>query len=623
LSSASRQLRSQSVEQIAPAAATSAIPATIPDLSATDIDALLRLGDLYSDGKVVSVDLPKAIGYYQQAADAGNRFAKLRLGEMLARGQGVAQNVDRGRALVREVADSGDVHALVTLGELYSSGDAGPIDGAAAVRAYERAATLGSPEAPARLGDLYFAGKVVAPDMAGAVGYYRQAADAGSRTGKIRFGELLARGLGIAQDVDRGRALVREVADSGDVYALVTLGDLYSSGTAGPIDGGMASQAYEKAASLGSTDALIQLGDLYYEGRAVASNPTTAMDFYRRAADAESQVGKARLGELLVRGGLGVSQDIPGGLAMVREVAQAGNAVALVSLGDIYARGYAGRIDPVAAIRAYEVAARLGDTRALMRLGDLYSYGIVMPTNPKKAIDYYDRAARAGNAYGRFAIGTGYVESRLGGRRSPAAGITILRQAQKLGVADAAVALGDAYLYGQGVKRNVKRALSMLEQEMRDGNLTAARQLVDIYRSGRIDGRIELIAANLPVARSYFQGIGGQLDLADSAVERFLFKAEVAKRRDLPALYGSLGTLSPADRPLMVKRLRTINPRAYVFFLQTMLRQRGLSRGASTGSLTPANIRAVQDYCNLKRVRRSCRYGAMSGQTAEILSLAF
>ena len=69
-------------------------------LSAGQTDALLRLGDLYSDGKAITADLAKAFDYYQRAAAAGSTTAELRVGQMYALGRGTPQDVNKGRAIV-------------------------------------------------------------------------------------------------------------------------------------------------------------------------------------------------------------------------------------------------------------------------------------------------------------------------------------------------------------------------------------------------------------------------------------------------------------------------------------------------------------------------------------------
>ena len=127
-------------------------------------DALLRLGDLYSDEDNANHDPAKALNYYQRAADAGNVVAKLRVGEMRVFGHGTQPDTAKGLSLIEEVAAGGDGAALALLGGIYSHADpsAVPID---LPRAYE---------------------------------YYRRAAAVGSATGILRSGEMLARGEGTA-----------------------------------------------------------------------------------------------------------------------------------------------------------------------------------------------------------------------------------------------------------------------------------------------------------------------------------------------------------------------------------------------------------------------------------------
>lgn len=494
--------------------------------------------------------------------------------------------------------------------------------GAAPLEMLEKAGSEGNVEALLRLGDLYSGDYAVVADLAKAYAYYRRASEAGSDSGKLRVGEMLARGEGVAPDVERGRALVREVADTGNTRALMALGNLYGSGDVRPIDAAAATAAFEEAVAGGDQQALLLLGDLYSDGKAVAVDPSRAFGYYQRAAAAGSDTGKAQVGAMLIRGE-GVARDVERGIAMIGEMAASGNASALVSLGDIYARGDAGPIDAAAAIAAYEKAAALGNAKGLLRLGAAYTYGTLVSADGKRAVEYLRAAADAGETAAVYALGKGYAEDRFGGIGSPAEGIRILRELEAAGVPDAVLALADCYLYGFGVTPDPKRAVAALEEAMQAGNLSAAIELIGIYREGRADHGVTIVPRNPSLARSYLAKIEDRLDFSDLVLQKLLLEAASGSSAGFQRIYDGMQALPSRVRSGLLRKVLAVNPNAYVYLVQAQLQTIGLYGSKKTGTLDGPTIRAVNEYCAQKGMKETCRPGPMSRAAAEVVSLAF
>jgi uncharacterized protein len=281
-------------------------------------------------------------------------------------------------------------------------------------------------------------------------------------------------------------------------------------------------------------------------------------------------------------------------------------------------------VDAAVAIKAYEKAVSGRSTHALLRLGNIYRYGRFVRANGKRAAKYYRQAADAGNAYGLYGLGTMYAEREFRGIGSPAKGLEFLRGAEAAGVPEAVVAISNSYLYGRGVKRSPKQALARLITAMNNGNLTAARELISIHRSGRQDHGTKLLPRNQSLARTYLEQIASRLGLGDLAFENLLFESSRVKGvSKYHRLYDRLQDLPPGNKSAFIRELRTLNPTAYLFLIQTRLKQLGHYRGKVTGQFNSATSRAVRKYCDRIKTRYFCREGPMTGQTAEILSYAF
>lgn len=234
----------------------------------TDPQALLRLADLYFEGKSVPRDLQKAFLFYSQAAEADVVSAKLRIGEMLAHGQGVAPDPDRGRQIISQVAETGNVSALLILGDLYSRGDAGPMDATKAIKAFEKAAALGNQQAMLRLGDLFRYGRFRPPEYAKAGLAYRRVADQGDAYGLRALGSLYVEGLDRKRgSPSEGLALLEKAAAAGIEYAAIDVANahFYGHGMRRSVEKGLSVLSH--AANQGNATAALEIVSIYRDGK--------------------------------------------------------------------------------------------------------------------------------------------------------------------------------------------------------------------------------------------------------------------------------------------------------------------------------------------------------------------
>lgn len=565
-------------------AAGIAVRAAVPE----NANALLRLGDLYSDEANAQRDLIKAFDYYRRAAAAGSDGARLRVGEMLALGQGTPPDVETGLAIIDELRRNGDAGALTLLGGFYSRPELG----------------------------------VAAPDLKRAYEYYRLASEAGSDSATLRMGEMRARGQGTEQDVEAGRAAVKGLAERGNPFAMVALGALLSSGDAGPVDIAGATAVLERAAALGRPEALLRLGDLYSESgpvpadygkalnyyrRAAAQGDATgrlrvaemtirgqgtkpdvdaglaaldslagtgdanallllgnlyasggssvvpadlpkAFAYYRRAADAGNPVAALRAGEMMARG-QGTARNAGAGRAMVRQVADAGNPYALIVLGDLLRDPQSYSVDKDGAIAAYEKAASLGQTEALLRLGAFYSDGGTVAVDLPKALGYFGAAAAAGDLTGKVEAGA-MIARGQGTERDVKAGREMVRQVADSGDANALIVLGDLLSRGDAGPVDAKGAIKAYTEAAALGRSQALLRLGDLYRDGI------LVKKNGKRAAEYYRRAAdlgdpyGLYSLGQGMTDRVLGRTGSPAEGQKTLLQAQRSGLAEAVRPL-------------------------------------------------------------------------
>ncbi len=90
-----------------------------------DIKALLTLGKMYYQGKGLDKDLPKALGYYEQAyqVDQTNRLVQNQLGIMYYRGEGAEVDFRRAADMCKLAANKGQAGCQYYLGLMYVNGE--------------------------------------------------------------------------------------------------------------------------------------------------------------------------------------------------------------------------------------------------------------------------------------------------------------------------------------------------------------------------------------------------------------------------------------------------------------------------------------------------------------------
>lgn len=256
-------------------AAEESIPATeiptqaLPAAQGGKAEAMMRLADMYLNGRTVPRDPGRAFALYNQAALSGSHTAALQVGDMLARGQGVPKDLERGLKVIQEIAEAGDARALLALGDLYSEGSASPMRPEAAISSYLAATKLGNTVAMIRLGDIYRAGRFSRPERKQAAVYYRMASEAGNPFGTLALGRLLVEGrVGKAGTPAEGMTLLAAADKAGIDSAAGSIAESYFYGYGVRQNTAHAVDVLDQAMVRGNIDAALRMVAAYRDGKA-------------------------------------------------------------------------------------------------------------------------------------------------------------------------------------------------------------------------------------------------------------------------------------------------------------------------------------------------------------------
>ena len=205
--------------------------------------------------------------------------------------------------------------------------------------------------------------------------------------------------------------------------------------------------------------------DINYEigmAYARAGEPNAAAEFLEQSI---------KDGNLTANNDLGVLYEINHEYDKAAEYYQAagcsGNAAAILNLGNLYENGLGVEKDYAKAKGYYLTAAKLGHTNAHVKLAKLYRYGLGVDVDINKVVFYLkkglkiERRHRYLNTYCVCAIAWHYFTGE-GVKKNIKKAIKYWRIASRDGNKNAAFNLALAYLHGDGVKQDIDHALNGL-----------------------------------------------------------------------------------------------------------------------------------------------------------------
>ena len=223
-------------------------------------------------------------------------------------------------------------------------------------------------------------------------------------------------GLIEGREMDERGAMecLRRAAELGDAAAHDELGFTYASGWDGtPRDGAKSVLHYYFAANAGSVRAMMALGYRHKHGIDVPESCETAVLYYHEAAKIvvdeaakrtpgvlPFQIEKHRLSAEMSGSNLAArrERDL---VQYYRYSADMGNVDAQVTMGRLYSLGARGLRKDVGAARKYLTdAANAGDATAMASLGNMYANGFGVDVDNATALHWFRKAAKKGQRHG-------------------------------------------------------------------------------------------------------------------------------------------------------------------------------------------------------------------------------
>ncbi|HFF5865128.1 TPA: tetratricopeptide repeat protein [Shigella boydii] len=289
--------------------------------------ALVLLGFIYEHGVTVSVDIPKAIQWYEKACNQGGEYGCYNARYFFQYGKGVTLDVTRAQKYASK-SKTDDLNIPPDLMnkiinqayELKSGAETDKTKRASLIEFVSRyvgqapendllfwgrigfskpemlrLATLwaqeGDPEMDYIVGNLYLDDFSPSDDRRSldtikkALQWFRTAAEKGYPMAQYTMGDTYENGsAGLKIDAVEAKKWYELAANKNDEKALVALGNIYYSGLTGEVDYSKASMLFDKAEQQGAKKAALWLSWMYYNGLGETLDCDKVWDYYEKGA---------------------------------------------------------------------------------------------------------------------------------------------------------------------------------------------------------------------------------------------------------------------------------------------------------------------------------------------------
>jgi TPR repeat protein len=288
-----------------------------------------------------------------------------------------------------------------------------------------------------------------------------------------------------------------------------------------------AAEASLRALAPANADAQAWLGAVVLD----RGRPREALQALQQSSDAGSAEGAHRLGLLYAQGAEGIPRNDAQALELFERAAAAGHLKAQINAGTLYFRGQGTPRDLVRARGWLEKAAASEDPYAVYALARAMdeSYGPAI-ADYTRAADLYRRAAQAGHPLAALRYGLALADG-IGVRKDPVSAQAWLIYAERSGIPEAALALGDM-------------AVRMPASRDKAAGEKALQSAIAWYDAAAKAG---VASAQFKLANAYFAGIGVVRD--PQQAERWYGRAANQGLPEAQHVFGVLLTSGGAGTP--------------------------------------------------------------------------
>lgn len=482
--------------------------ATAANMGCTD--ACWKYGTLLRDGNGVARDQREAVKWFEVSAKAGNPTGKVCLAHELISGVSVEKDESLALQLFKEAADQDNRPGMWCYANCLLRGIGCERDDVSALRVFKDLASFHDKNAQYQCGKMMLNGVrvpkngefVYVQDIRSGFEYLRTAADNGHTTAQWRMGYFYMKGIGVEKNEELGAHYLGLSAKAGNYYGMWHYAEALCSGSGvgkNPqeavkyyqtlIAAGDTNAAYKygvmlieginveknipegmkhlnAAVAAGNSDAQWKVGVMLKDGLCTCDNPLeTAARLFRVSSDQNNHMGLWHYSQVLLKGE-GVAQDTKAAMDYIRRAADLGNPEALLFCAkEMISREGKDKIDH----GYFRALANSESPDAWLTYSRIVLEGGTTDDDERqRALALVQKGAKKGHIESRTYYGTILCEGRVV-KGNPEVGAFYLKLAADSNDALAQCELGNCFLNGCGVPKNLEKATSYFQRSASNG----------------------------------------------------------------------------------------------------------------------------------------------------------
>ncbi|KAF9168685.1 hypothetical protein DFQ26_002585 [Actinomortierella ambigua] len=354
-------------------------------------DAQVQLGEMYQYGRGLDQSHTEALAWYRRSAALANATAERKLGHMYEYGFGVGIDFATAASWYRKAADRGDAEGQDHLGKLYHYGKGVEQSFEDALAWYRRAVDQGYSPTQVSIAHLYSGSLMDKPNDAEAIAWRHKAIRQYDSVAQYYLGWMYNGGFWVEQDRVEAVAWFRKSASHGYAEAELSLGRAYMGGLGVEQSDVEAAEWYFKAASHGHSEAQRYVVWMHEIGMVFQQNDKLAFEWCAASAHQGDEYAIFELGSMYELG-IGVKRDEKKALVLMRKSEQLFPAAHL-HLRWLTSSDYRSPESDLDAIALYREGAANGYAVAQYNLGRMYEKGRGVPMDRNQAMEWYRKAA--------------------------------------------------------------------------------------------------------------------------------------------------------------------------------------------------------------------------------------
>lgn len=453
-----------------------------------DVNAMIELADIYTEGFRVGKDDAEAFRWYKAAAESGSIDGLIGLADCYKEGCGTEKDCEAAKALLLRAGSAGSGEAFKELGDLIHEESHSSEDEKQAHEAYQKAVKLGATDAYASLVIECFT-KDFRRKQKDPVPLALQYAAAARKANTDPTTLLMISHLfTVVQDprlLKPAADLAEKAAESGSATAYFILATYYAHGIGRDPSPRKATQFLKEFGWAGDANQKFEAAQMLLNGDDGFRKDTgTAYHLFEISAYMGSPDGAGGYGYCLVNG-IGTKQNIELGLRWLKKARYEGSAKACFEYGQMRMDGRFVRKNRKDGEQWIKRAAEQNLPVALLYLSDGYFYGDVFKQSISQAISWRLRYYAAIPPENAAEDVLNFMDACFdkASEKQMAELAKVVEKAADAGVPEAMVAVGDYYMLGfHGFKEDHDEAFRYYREAASLGNKEAEERIENLKK---------------------------------------------------------------------------------------------------------------------------------------------